>query len=92
MLDEFRNISILNHFLQNVTCSMWDISQGLRKMTPMLRVGARDLPALWVKSWTQSTWGRIPTQSMGTISESCASPVSNEKLGEICSSNRQESR
>ena len=23
MLDEFRNISILNHFLQNVTCSMW---------------------------------------------------------------------
>ena len=24
MLDEFRNISILNHFLQNVTCSMWD--------------------------------------------------------------------
>ncbi len=25
MLDEFRNISILNHFLQNVTCSMWDV-------------------------------------------------------------------
>ena len=26
MLDEFRNISILNHFLQNVTCSMWGVS------------------------------------------------------------------
>ena len=25
MLDEFRNISILNHFLQNVTCSMWGL-------------------------------------------------------------------
>jgi len=24
MLDALRNISILNHFLQNVTCSMWD--------------------------------------------------------------------
>jgi len=23
MLDALRNISILNHFLQNVTCSMW---------------------------------------------------------------------
>ena len=28
MLDEFRNISILNHFLQNVTCSMWENSQN----------------------------------------------------------------
>ena len=24
MLDALRNISILNHFLQNVTCSMWE--------------------------------------------------------------------
>ena len=26
MLDALRNISILNHFLQNVTCSMWAIT------------------------------------------------------------------
>ena len=29
MLDEFRNISILNHFLQNVTCSMWVMFRGI---------------------------------------------------------------
>ncbi len=28
MLDALRNISILNHFLQNVTCSMWDLVIG----------------------------------------------------------------
>jgi len=33
MLDEFRNISILNHFLQNVTCSMWVKSNQNRNNT-----------------------------------------------------------
>ena len=31
MLDEFRNISILNHFLQNVTCSMWVVGPTLSR-------------------------------------------------------------
>ena len=36
MLDAFRNISILNHFLQNVTCSMWVI---LKKTTNLVFLG-----------------------------------------------------
>jgi len=34
MLDEFRNISILNHFLQNVTCSMW-VKENIDNIIPL---------------------------------------------------------
>ena len=45
MLDEFRNISILNHFLQNVTCSMWDIGPSDR--------------FFWFSSTTWGMWNTV---------------------------------
>ena len=79
MLDALRNISILNHFLQNVTCSMWVLEQispnfslltglaQLSEIVPMLCVGMRP-QVLCVHDLTRKAGKSLaPTRSMGVI-------------------------